>query len=288
MLAPGVGFLGVTLASCASGQASATWGAYRRDGGAALDVRTWAARAQVDDLVIDALMGATLFMAMGGRFRSILPSDVRHVVRMLYTLCAQQLASSLTRLRRCHTVQGALARESLPAAGSAYATDVQRAELRLLFRRHGCHHCGTRFGPVIADHQPPNKTVYGSTAAAVAAAAAQKVADDNPVVTFGIRMMYPKIFARLFAPPKIKQRFFPQCESCSQLQSDAMRRSVKKLVAHFGGVQPFAYAGVLVGLRQYTGPDSSASTAAPAKGKANNKSGSTLEKWLEDAKRALR
>lgn len=86
VLAPGVGFLGVTLASCASGQASATWGAYRRDGGAALDVRTWAARAQVDDLVIDALMGATLFMAMGGRFRSILPSDVRHVVRMLSTL----------------------------------------------------------------------------------------------------------------------------------------------------------------------------------------------------------
>ena len=102
------------------------------------------------------------------------------------------------------SLQGALARESLPAAGSAYATDIQRAELRLLFRRHGCHHCGKRFGPVIADHQPPNKTVYGalirhntqldidsaftdpcnagSTAAAVAAAAAQKVADDNPFV----------------------------------------------------------------------------------------------------------
>ena len=60
------------------------------------------------------------------------------------------------------SLQGALARESLPAAGSAYATDIQRAELRLLFRRHGCHHCGKRFGPVIADHQPPNKTVYGA------------------------------------------------------------------------------------------------------------------------------
>jgi hypothetical protein len=104
--------------------------------------------------------------------------------------------------------QGSLARESLPAAGSAYATDVQRAELRMLFRRYGCHHCGKRFGQVIADHQPPNKTVYGawqarrfssqdlrltrafscragSTAAAVAAAAADRVVKDNPVVVRG-------------------------------------------------------------------------------------------------------
>jgi hypothetical protein len=62
--------------------------------------------------------------------------------------------------------QGSLARESLPAAGSQYATDVQRAELRMLFRRYGCHHCGKRFGQVIADHQPPNKTVYGACAGA--------------------------------------------------------------------------------------------------------------------------
>jgi hypothetical protein len=34
----------------------------------------------------------------------------------------------------------------------------------MLFRRYGCHHCGKRFGQVIADHQPPNKTVYGACA----------------------------------------------------------------------------------------------------------------------------
>jgi hypothetical protein len=75
--------------------------------------------------------------------------------------------------------QGALARESLPAAGSGYATDTQRTELRMLFRRYGCHHCGTRFGGVIADHQPPNKTVYGATRAAAAhpRASALSVAD---------------------------------------------------------------------------------------------------------------
>ena len=32
----------------------------------------------------------------------------------------------------------------------------------MLFHRYGCHHCGKRFGQVIADHQPPNKTVFGA------------------------------------------------------------------------------------------------------------------------------
>jgi hypothetical protein len=100
---------------------------------------------------------------MGGRFRSVLPSDVRFVVRAaaVWRAAASQRAADAR--RAC--AQGALARESLPASGSSYATDVQRAELRMLFRRYGCHHCGKRFGKVIADHQPPNKTVYGAQGA---------------------------------------------------------------------------------------------------------------------------
>ena len=31
--------------------------------------------------------------------------------------------------------------------------------------RAGCHHCGKRSGAVIADHQPPNKVVYGASPA---------------------------------------------------------------------------------------------------------------------------
>ena len=33
--------------------------------------------------------------------------------------------------------QGALARESLPASGASYASDLQRVELKMLFRRYG-------------------------------------------------------------------------------------------------------------------------------------------------------
>ena len=138
----------------------------------------------------------------------------------------------------------------------------------MLFRRYGCHHCGTRFGSVIADHQPPNKTVYGSTVNAVAAAVAQRAAAEQPLVAGALNLAYPQVFSRLFGPTKVKQRFFPQCGNCSQSQADAMRRSVKKLVLHFGGAQTYAYAGVLVGLRQYSPPTA--------------RRGTSLESWFAD------
>ena len=101
--APVLGFVSVGLASAAAGQASAALARWRRDG-RAFDVARWKALVQVDDLALDALIGAALFMArpprrthapalrqrlslsrapqaMGGRFRSVLPSDVRFVVR---------------------------------------------------------------------------------------------------------------------------------------------------------------------------------------------------------------
>ena len=58
----------------------------------------------------------------------------------------------------------------------------------------------------------------------------------------------------------------------AQLQSDALRRGIKKLVPHFGGVQPYAYAGVLVGLRQYT---------PPQEGRGAQR-GTSLDKWLTE------
>lgn len=63
-----------------------------------------------------------------------------------------------------------------------------------------------------------------------------------------------------------------------QLQSDALRRNVKKLVTHFGGVQPYAYAGVLVGLRQY---------APPQEGRGAQR-GTTLDRWLTEVQAGRR
>ena len=149
---------------------------------------------------------------------------------------------------------------------------------------------------MVGDHQPPNKTVYGSTANAQAAAAAatvqRAVLASNPAAPALWEAFAPAGVKRLFAPAKVKQRFYPQCSGCSQLQArrgsgrealawltpwrqaDAMRRAVKKLVPHFGGVQPFAYAGALTGLRHYGGPGERAR-------------GPSLERWLAEAQRAL-
>lgn len=155
-----------------------------------------------EDAIVDAVMGMGLFKLLGGSFRSVLPSDLRF--------------------------PGALAKESLPARGSDYATDIQRAELRLLHQRHGCHHCGSKRGPTVADHMPPNKVVHGGV--------------EGP----------PKRKVLWWTLPRkiIKQRFYPECARCSQKQAECVRTATKKLVMHFGGFQPFYLAGILVGLRQ--------------------------------------
>ena len=60
--APVLGFVSVGLASAAAGQASAALARWRRDG-RAFDTARWKSLVQVDDLALDALIGAALFMA---------------------------------------------------------------------------------------------------------------------------------------------------------------------------------------------------------------------------------
>jgi hypothetical protein len=64
---------------------------------------------------------------MGGRFSSLLPSDL--------------------------SKPGALAFESIPAKthnSEDYATAGVKRELARMFRRDGCHHCGEAFGEGLA------------------------------------------------------------------------------------------------------------------------------------------
>lgn len=75
---------------------------------------------------------AAVFRALGGRYRSVLPSDVLH--------------------------PGAHAHASVPAT-TAKATRPQKQAVARLGRRHGCHSCGRRRGVpgFCADHMPPTK-----------------------------------------------------------------------------------------------------------------------------------
>jgi hypothetical protein len=220
------GVLGVGLASALAGQASIACRAWRTDRrrteAAFASPSAWLRGVRLEDLAVDAALGVAMFALLGGRFRTIMPSDVAKV--------------------------GAVARGSVPAPGTQYASAASKYELRVLYRRDGCHHCGSRRGQVVGDHMPPNKLVEQHAKSAVrhiynipiVGRAAKQAADALGIVV---------------GPPR--QRYYPQCESCSSLQSGAMRNSHQKLVLHKvlhpagrgGGGTGWHAVGALVGLR---------------------------------------
>ncbi|XP_071855287.1 uncharacterized protein [Apostichopus japonicus] len=83
-----------------------------------------------EEAVIVGGVSLAVFLALRGKIRSVLPSNVLH--------------------------PGAFAKESLPASDN-YATSSQRSKLIKFGKRYGCHSCGARFTvqDFIADHQPP-------------------------------------------------------------------------------------------------------------------------------------
>jgi hypothetical protein len=223
------GLLGVGFASALAGQASLKAQRVRAEGlgRGLLDPGALWKGVRRQDIVADAVLGIAAFRVMGGRFRSVMPSDLTKV--------------------------GALARESMPAAGMQYATDEKRRELARFFRRDGCHHCGTRHGPVVGDHMPPNKHV------AEAADAARRRTRWG---WLGVTALQRSKAARRVAgamgvplgPPL--QRYYPQCRPCSQKQAAAVRNNRSHLVFHEvlhrgGASTAWHYAGVLVGLRHF-------------------------------------
>lgn len=88
------------------------------------------------------------------------------------------------------------------------ATESQKKMLASWLRRDGCHHCGTKVGPVIGDHMPPNKMAFGSSAAAEAS--------RNGTLTVSQRLWN-------FLRGVPKQRFYPQVGQCT---SKSMKSSV--------------------------------------------------------------
>lgn len=88
------------------------------------------------DVLLWAGSSLALFLALGGGFRRLAPSSLRHT--------------------------GAFAYQSLPAQGKSYATASELDRLASFGRRYGCHTCGRRRpadGVFHGDHQPPNSLV---------------------------------------------------------------------------------------------------------------------------------
>ena len=216
------GLLGVGLASAMAGQATIKCQRVQSEGlrrGLLDPGSIFRGQLRPEDLIADAVLGIAFFRVMGGRFRSVMPSDLTQI--------------------------GAIAKESMPAAGMQYATDEKRRELHRFFKRDGCHHCGTRRGPVVGDHMPPNKHV-------------QEVINASRRRFLGSALKYKSVQRAMAAlgmptgPPL--QRYYPQCKGCSQSQAAAVRNGRSHLVFHEvlhrgGQSTAWHYAGVVVGLR---------------------------------------
>ena len=154
-----------------------------------------------------ATVGLITYKLLGGRFWSIAPS-------------------SLTNL-------GSFARTrfAIPA-GTKYANFQQRRQIEALGRKWGCHTCGSRGVLSIsrigsnhkhkvkfhADHMPPNSAV---------------------------KQMNQKFYRRVLGW-NVKQKFYPQCTSCSNLQggilSEGSRRGAKNLINLGGGENALNHA----------------------------------------------
>ena len=206
LVATAAGAVGVAAASAGSGAAGvAVVAEAGKQGSARRAVSRYLESA--DEILADALLGLIGFRLVGGRFCEMLPSD----------LC----------------FPGAMARESLRAPGQSYADNSARRELGMLFRRHGCHHCGRKTGEFVGDHMPPNKIFNGN---------------GGPLKTAWQRALYGLSRPGIAG---IKQRYFPQCRPCSQLQASAVSRNVMTLRMHRGFLGPSLLVGAMTALRHF-------------------------------------
>lgn len=197
VLGPALGGLAVAAASAASAQISFSVRKMCTNGGK-LDKLEPLSR---ESAVFYAVFGLVAFKVLGGRYRNVMPSNL---IR-----------------------PGALARSSIPSRGRNYANEVEAGLIKDLYKRYGCHHCGSTHGESIADHMPANLMAK--------------------------RAMFKGFLRRLFPREKaIRQRLYPQCTSCMKLQSAALRHGKPSLVFHYhrGFPLPPTWTGFCIGALQ--------------------------------------
>ncbi|KAG1664411.1 hypothetical protein FOA52_009733 [Chlamydomonas sp. UWO 241] len=215
LLGPALGAVGVGAASVLSGHAARVTHRHFEAGGGLRGALSPAALSDfdLDEMLLDALSGLVLFKFVGGQFRRLLPSDLR--------------------------APGAFAHHSVPLSAAKHATDMEKGQLISLFKRDGCHHCGSKRGPVIGDHIPPTKLVKVDAAAAVSSSALLRY----------VRAMLP---SALLGTAGGRQAYYAQCTPCCRAQSNLMRHGRRSpLVLHRWLVPPGLLPGVLVGFRQH-------------------------------------
>lgn len=133
------------------------------------------------------------FTALGGRFWAISPSSYTHI--------------------------GSFARKSIPCSPE-YASSAQRAKLEKMFRKWGCHTCGSTSQSVgfHADHMPP-----------------KSVANE-----MNKTWLRSKGILR-----EVQFRFYPQCVHCSKAQGSILKQATSQVNKSIGHLSSTARAAFL-------------------------------------------
>ena len=93
----------------------------------------------LQDLGMSAFSGVIFFRALGGRFKSVVPSHLH--------------------------CPGAFAKQWIPAHSVKYANGTEKDIIQFIGNKYGCHSCGTRrIKQYFADHQPPNVLIKARNA----------------------------------------------------------------------------------------------------------------------------
>ncbi|RHZ05690.1 hypothetical protein DYB31_011843 [Aphanomyces astaci] len=99
--------------------------------------------------------------------------------------------------------------------GVAASNGNARAVIQSFGRLYGCHTCGVRSAKFHADHQPP-----------VMVAKAEN----------------ERLWNRLLAGPVV-QRYYPQCDGCSNIQGAQVKKNAQKLKLHLWALRAYHATG---------------------------------------------
>lgn len=108
---------------------------------------------------------------------------------------------------------------SIPSTAVA-ATDSERRQIQSVGRWRGCHHCGSRIRQLVT---PKGVRILGGMG---------YISDHMPPTKVAKAMS--EVWWRKLLKIQIKQRLYPQCKPCFQLQGEAVRRHVHTVVYHYG------------------------------------------------------
>ena len=158
------------------------------------------------ELIVSTVSSVVIFRALGGRFSSVLPSHLFH--------------------------PGAFAAERIVAMrGTQSANSTEKALIRDLGKKYGCHSCGKRRVKMfVCDHQPPSHLLRKNKSSSAVASSernvnvlrsdAQTSANASNVVDNGVT---------------VRQYFYPQCYECSSMQGGLLNnggKPSKAIVTH--------------------------------------------------------